>query len=112
MRKTTKHYRLMVDVLEHNRQSTMTGVRPTDSDKELLIQMLQFSGTELTAKQMITIRKFNFESITRARRKLQRAGEYLPTSPEVARKRRLKSYEIQQTAPSETAGGLQRRIAL
>lgn len=110
MAKTTKHYDLMVEVLGNNWPSKMTGVPPTDSDKELLIQMLQISGADFNAEQMGVIRQFNFESITRARRKLQRSGQFLPISDAVAKLRRLKSYEIQQVAPKESAGGLQRRI--
>lgn len=102
-------YDLLIDVLEHNRPSRMTGVPPRDSDKEMIIQTLQFSGANLTAEQMEIIRKFNFESLTRARRKLQEKGEY-PPSPEVAKKRGLKSMIVEQTAPSESAAGLQRRI--
>lgn len=109
MPRKTYAYNRMVDVLEHNRPSQMTGVPPRDSDKEMLIQILQFEGCNLTAEQMTTIRKFNFESLTRARRKLQRAGEY-PPSPEIAKKRGLKSMIVEQTAPGETAAGLQRRI--
>lgn len=110
MPKVTRNYRDMVEVLEENRTSPMTGVGPRDSDTELLIQMMQLHrDAGLNAKQLRIMREINFESITRARRKLQREGYYLP-SPEVARKRRLKSMEVEQTAPKETAGGLQRRI--
>ena len=110
MPRKTFGYNTLIDVLEENRQSKMTGMTPRDSDREMIIQILQFSGCQLTAEQMTCMRQFNFESLTRARRKLQEAGQYMP-SPEVAKKRRLKSYEIQQTAPKESAGGLQARIA-
>lgn len=110
MAKTTLHYDLMVDILEKNRPSGDTGIVPTDSDKELLIQMMQFSGVYLSAAQRAKIREFSFESITRARRKLQRSGQYLPISAEVRQKRKLMSFELQQVAPTETAGGIQRRI--
>lgn len=106
----TYGYDLMIDILENNRKSQITHTTPRDSDKEIIIQLLQFSGADLTIEQMAIIRLFNFESITRARRKLQEKGEYPPDSPEVAKRRRLKSYEIQQVAPTETAAGLQRRI--
>lgn len=109
-RKVTQTYLDMVDILEENAASKMSGVTPRDSDTELIIQILQRKrGANFTAEQMNIIRSVNVESVTRARRKLQKGGEYLP-SPEVAKKRRLKSYEVQQTAPKETASGLQRRI--
>jgi hypothetical protein len=111
MAKTTPLYDDMVEVLQSNRKSQMTGVGPRDSDTELIIQLLQIHyNANLNAEQLATLRLINVESITRARRKLQSAGEYLPDSPEVAKKRRLKSYELQQVSPKETAAGLQRRI--
>lgn len=116
MTKKAYGYDRLVKVLEENKPSQMTGVPPRDSDREMLIQIMQYElydqgGLELTlsAHQMEVIRRFNFESLTRGRRKLQEAGEYMP-SPEVAKKRRLKSYELQQTAPNETAAGVHRRI--
>jgi len=110
MAKSTEHYDLMIEILTNNQKSQMTGIPPTDSDKELIIQLLQFSGADLSAEQMQLIRTFNFESLTRARRKLQQAGEYLPISHEVWKQRRLKGWELQQVTPSETATGMQRRI--
>lgn len=116
MAKKAYGYDRLVATLDKNTPSQMTGVPPRDSDRELIIQILQHElyeagGIELTlsADQMDIMRRFNFESLTRARRKLQEAGKFMP-SPEVAKKRRLKSYEVEQTAPSETAQGLHRRI--
>ena len=108
--KKTKTYKEVVRILETNDKSSMTGVAPRDSDKELIIQILQrIHGLGLNAEQLGIMRSVNFESITRCRRKLQENGEYLP-SPEVAKRRRLKSYEVEQVAPTESAAGLQRRI--
>lgn len=109
MAKKAYGYDRLVYVLEHNWPSRRTGITPRDSDKELIIQILQFEGAALTEAQMDLMRKFNFESLTRARRKLQEAGEYMP-SPEIAKKRRLKGYELEQVAPKETAQGVHRRI--
>lgn len=110
MTKITETFKQLSAILEENAKSQMSGVTPRDSDTELIIQILQrCRDANFTAEQMNVIRTLNVESVTRARRKLQRAGFY-PPSPEVARKRRLKSYEIEQVAPNETAGGLQRRI--
>lgn len=110
MARHTQLYKDVVKILDSNYTSKMTGVSPRDSDTELIIQLLQITyGANLTAEQMSIMRLINFESVTRARRKLQEGGEYLP-SPEVAKKRRLKGYELQQVAISETAGGIQRRI--
>ena len=109
--KQTLNYKRTVSLLEANRKSQMTGVGPRDSDKELLIQFMQIHlGMNLNAQQLELIRSVNFESITRCRRKLQENGEYLPDDPEVAKKRRLKGYELEQTAPGESAAGVQRRI--
>ena len=108
--KKTYGYDLLIDILEKNRRSQLTNPTPRDSDKEIIVQLLQFSGADLSVEQMEIIRRFNFESITRARRKLQEQGKYPPDSPEVAKKRRLKAMEIEQVAPKESAAGLHRRI--
>lgn len=110
MTKKTKTFIETEKLLAENTKSQMSGVAPRDSDTELYIQFLQrILGLNLNAEQLNLIRSINYESISRARRKMQENGQYLP-SPEVARKRQLKSYEIEQVAPNETAGGLQRRI--
>lgn len=110
MAQKTKTYLEVEKILEENTASAMTGVPPRDSDTELIIQILQrCRGTNFTAEQMTLIRRLNFESVTRCRRKFQENGQFMP-SPEVAKKRRLKSLEVEQTAPKESAAGLQRRI--
>lgn len=109
MRKT-KTFVAVDKLLRQNTPSRMSGVAPRDSDTELYIQYLQVElSVGLNADQLNLIRSINYESISRARRKLQEGGQYLP-SPEVAKKRRLKSYELQQVAPNESASGIQRRI--
>lgn len=80
-----------------------------DSDNELIVCLLQAEGAYLTPHQVQVVKSFNFESITRARRKLQEAGQYMP-SPEVARQRRLKSYIVQQNAPTAKPVYLQELI--
>ena len=108
--KKTKTYQEVEAILKENTASRMSGVAPRDSDNELIIQILQrCRGADFSADQMNIIRSLNFESVTRCRRKFQEAGQFMP-SPEVAKKRRLKSYEVEQTAPKETAAGIQRRI--
>lgn len=108
--KKTKTFQSVEALLAENTSSKMSGVAPRDSDTELYIQYLQrILGVNLTAQQMNIIRSINYESISRARRKMQENGQYMP-SPEVARRRRLKGYEIQQVAPNESAAGIQRRI--
>lgn len=97
-------------LLEENVASQMSGVPPRDSDTELYIQFLQrIMGCNLTGAQMDVMRSVNYDSIGRSRRKLQEKGLY-HGSPEVMRRRRIKGYELQQTAPGETAAGVQRRI--
>ena len=108
--KKTKTFVAVESVLHQNRISQVSKVSPRDSDTELIIQFLQFhTDIQLKPYQVEVLRQVKFESITRARHKLQEKGEYLP-SPEVAKKRRLKSYEVEQVAPKESAAGLQRRI--
>lgn len=107
----TKTFVAIEQILGNNRISPVSGVSPRDSDTELIIQYLQFK-TEigLSAHQIEVLRSApSFESITRARRKLQEKGLY-HGSPEVMRRRRIKGYELEQTAPKETAAGVQRRI--
>lgn len=106
----TRTYVEVEQLLRENAVSRQTGVSPRDSDNELFIQVLQrHRGANLSAEQLNIIRSVKYESISRARRKLQAEGKYLP-SPEVARHRRIKGAELQQTAPSESAAGVQRRI--
>lgn len=106
----SKTYAEVIWILEQNEPSFISGVSPRDSDQELIIQMIQrIYDADLGTRQMAILRRINFESITRCRRKLQENGEFLP-SPEVAKARRLKGYEVQQTAPKESSSGLQNRI--
>lgn len=110
MPKKTKIYDHVIELLEANRYSPVSKTNPRDSDRELIVQFLQLHmDAKLNAQQIALIRNCNFGSITRTRRKLQEAGQFWG-SPEVMAKRRIKSYEIQQTVPSETAAGIQRRI--
>jgi hypothetical protein len=67
-----------------------------DSDKELIIGVLQASGAGLSERQREILRSINFESIRRYRQKLQEEGKYLP-SPEVKAQRKLKAEIIKQS---------------
>lgn len=109
MRKTKTF--IAVDSILSQNVKARSGVGPRDSDNELILQYLHYH-TDMTVTPEIAevIRSISFESITRCRRKLQEKGQYLPDSPEVAKRRRLKGYEIEQVAPKESAAGLQRRI--
>jgi hypothetical protein len=80
-----------------------------DSDAELLVQVLQSMGACLTQYQKDLIHSFSVESITRCRRKFQEEGKYLP-SAHIAKQRRLKSYTVQQIAPSAKPERLQEVI--
>lgn len=73
--------------------------RTRDSDKELIIQVLEWLGAEFTPRQLEVLRQINFESVRRVRQKLQEQGKYMP-SPEVARQRRLKGMIVEQNAPT------------
>jgi hypothetical protein len=81
-----------------------------NSDSVLIIGMLQINGAMLNDHQKRLIMSMTFEGITRERRKLQEAGKYLPTDPAVAKRRRIKSAEVQQVAPTIDAQGLHDRI--
>lgn len=81
-----------------------------DSDKELIIGILQMRGANLTDHQREVIRGISFESIRRTRQKLQEDGLYLP-SPEVGKQRRLKSMIIQQNAPTASNAYMETLIA-
>lgn len=80
-----------------------------DSDKALIAFCLQELGFRFTQRQLDVFIELSFESLTRCRRKLQEEGKYSP-SPEVAKQRRLKGYEVQQTAPSASPQQLADRI--
>lgn len=82
-----------------------------NSDSILIIGMLQINGALLTKEQKRIILGMSFEGITRERRKLQEAGQYLPTDPAIAKKRRIKDAEIHQVAPTTDAQDLHDRIA-
>jgi hypothetical protein len=77
-----------------------------DSDKDLIIGMLQARGANFTPKQLQLIRSVSFESVTRCRRKLQEQGKYMPSSS-VQKQRKLKSLMVQQLAPTARPDQLQ-----
>jgi hypothetical protein len=104
MKRRTKHARQVEQLLKDYPQTR-------NSDSVLIIGMLQINGAQLTKEQKRIILGMTFEGITRERRKLQEAGQYLPTDPAVAKKRRIKGYEVQQVAPTSDAQGLHDRIA-
>lgn len=110
MARKSKIYDPVCELLEANRRSIVSKTTPRDSDGELIVQFLQLHmGADLNAAQCAIIRSINFESIRRTRAKLQEQGKFWG-SPEVMRQRRIKGYEVQQTAPGETAAGLGARI--
>lgn len=103
MKYRSKHA-VQVEMLLQDYESTR------NSDAVLILGMLQVNGAELNDRQKRLVLSLQYEAITRQRRKLQEAGKYLPTDPEVAKKRRIKGYEIQQVASSATAESLHNRI--
>lgn len=70
-----------------------------NSDKELIIQYLQYAGAELSPKQIAIIQATVFESVTRCRRKIQEGGEY-PADKSIAKEREYKAQRVQQIAPA------------
>lgn len=110
MARKSKVHDPVCELLEANRRSKISNTTPRDSDGELIVQFLQLHmGAELTAAQCAIIRSVNFESIRRTRAKLQEQGKYWG-SPEVMRARRIKGYEVQQTAPGASAQEIGARI--
>ena len=80
-----------------------------NSDKDLIIGVLQAKGVCLSDQDREIIRSISFESVTRCRRKLQEEGKYMPTDPRVTKQRKLKGLIVQQNAPmpsSERLSGL------
>ena len=73
-----------------------------DSDTLLILHILSEMGADLSERQIMVFRNLNMESVTRARRKFNQEGKYLPTDP-VARERRMKSLRIQQVIPMTAA---------
>lgn len=70
-----------------------------DSDRELLINVMQRYGVDLSPRQIVAFRHMpSVESVRRVRQKIQEQGKYLP-SERVAKQRRLKGYIMQQNAP-------------
>lgn len=80
-----------------------------NSDKDLIIGVLQALGADLTPKQREIMRSVNFESIRRYRQKLQEEGKYLPVE-EVSKQRHFKSLIIQQNSPTSKPDTLQSLI--
>ena len=73
-----------------------------DSDRELWVVYAQKFGVDLTEAQVDKIRQMpSLETLTRCRRKLQEQGKY-KASPKIAQERRIKSYMMQQNAPTAT----------
>lgn len=79
------------------------------SDKELIIGVLQARGANLDEHQRQLLRGISFESITRARRKYQEEGLYLP-SEAIQRTRKFKSMSVQQSIPSTKPDSVQELI--
>lgn len=69
-----------------------------DSDKELMIRILDYKDAKLSDRQREIIRGLNFESIRRTRQKIQEAGRFLP-SKRISRGRKLKGMIVQQNIP-------------
>lgn len=66
-----------------------------NSDKYLIyLYVHEVLGVPITYEQWQKISGVSFESIRRVRQKIQEEGRYLPTDPEVARKRGRNQEEI------------------
>lgn len=69
-----------------------------DSDLELLFQVLYNKGVILNESQKYAIRHcgVEFKTLLRQRQRLQAEGKYLPTNPEIAKKRRKLAAEFSE----------------
>lgn len=70
--------------------------RTRNSDSDLQIGVLHMIGFHMTEAQRQLFRSVSMESIRRTRQKFQKADKYLPTDPEVARRRKVKADNVAQ----------------
>lgn len=81
-----------------------------DSDRELLISIMQRYGIELTPRQIVAFRHMpSMETVRRVRQKIQSEGRYT-ASERISRQRRLKGYVMQQNAPMASTERLERLV--
>lgn len=82
----------------HNEVKNILASNPKarESDKELIRDYLRRKGLFLTPEQENILFAVSLESLTRARRKIQEGGEYLPNEG-VQQMRRRKAKLIQKT---------------
>lgn len=81
-----------------------------DSDRELLISIMQRYGVELTPRQIVAFRHMpSMETVRRVRQKIQSEGRYM-ASEHISRQRRLKGYVMQQNAPTASTERLERLV--
>lgn len=83
-------------------QALRDNLEARSDDRELIIEILQNHGADLTDQQKNLIRALSFETITRVRRKLQQEGQYLATD-RVRRARKMKGMIMQQNVPGSTS---------
>lgn len=84
--------------------------RARDSDNVLIVHLLQLHGAKLNADQIAVVCGLNFESVTRARRKLQEDGQYLPSAA-VAKERQLRAQVVAQGIRTTNAAGAQQLVS-
>lgn len=70
--------------------------RTRNTDSDLQIGVLHMIGFHMSEAQRQLFRSVSMESIRRTRQKFQKAGKYLPTDPEVARRRKVKADTVTQ----------------
>lgn len=83
-KKINRHKELALEVLELSEDAR-------NSDWDLLFDSLSISGVEidLNTQKVIKSSGVNIHTLVRERRRIQANGLFLPTNPEVLKKRRL-----------------------
>jgi hypothetical protein len=85
-KKVNKHKELALEVMELNEESR-------NNDWVLIFDALSLSGVSIDTDTIVRIKKsgVNVHTLVRERRKIQSTGLFLPTNPEVEKRRRLRA---------------------
>ena len=89
--KINRHQVMAMYALEHNEECR-------NDDMELILQVLSNQGVNLTESQKYAIKHcgVDFKTLLRQRQLLQSKGFFLPTKPEVLKKRRKLAAECSE----------------
>jgi hypothetical protein len=87
-KKLNNHREMVIKAMETNPECR-------NDDTELVIQVLSDKGINLTESQKYAIKTcgVEFKTLLRQRQRLQSEGKYLPTKPEIMKRRRKLAVE-------------------